>query len=454
MDSSSGPLPPQAPDAVPEAPERPGSEGGAAPAAPEEGGAPGSGSTHPDGTLIDMFDLGLNVTTGRRAFDFESAQRGPDYMAWFEAVYGYKEFNTDRHRTRDITEMWRKNQECFTVECHETYPFGLASRPDEYAILRSTMEDGLTLGAGEFHERGVPELREIILEQNALGVGRGQIDVRHQVVNDVRRLHGLAARHCKQDKRAMIQAASQFNYLEMPNPGATPSFGLTRHYMCDGRVQGPRCATATAGATWLRNWYLTEGDAEEQQFNGLRAVMEVLNADGQVVWMENGYALADTQLDSDLPLPLDGDELERVVEEKLRIAFSIDAEVLTIDRPAGVPAGHRGYVANAWCSAVPWVNQRDQRKLLGLGRAVLKASYKATLLGAIAHQMDVVYLTSVGGGVWGNDVHMIADAMNAAVAEARQVGRKLEVVILHWRRLQESLTDLVDGPMTEDPIDP
>lgn len=249
----------------------------------------------------------------------------------------------------------------------------------------------------------------------------------------------------------MIQAASQFNYLEMPNPGATPSFGITRHYMCDPRVQGPRCATATPGATWLRNWFLTRCNAERQQYNGLRAVIEELNAGGRRVKMENGYALADV----DLREPLAARALDEMVEEKLKIAFSVDAEVLTIDRPGGAPAGGRGYVANAWCSAVPWVTTGEQKRLLALGKAVLKASYKATLLGALAHQMDVVFLTSVGGGVWGNSTDMIADAINGAVDEAGRWGRSLEVVVLHFRALDtRGLAALVDAPLVETPVDP
>lgn len=247
----------------------------------------------------------------------------------------------------------------------------------------------------------------------------------------------------------MIQATSQFNYLEMPNPHATPSFGLSYHYMCDPTVQGPRCATATPGSTWLRNWVLTTGDAENRQFNGLRAVLEELDAEERFVSMQNGYCLLH---DSAPKTCIDGEGLEKLVEERMKMGISIDAEVLTVDRPETAPADGRGYVANAWCSAVPWV-QDDQRPLLELGKAVLKASYKATLLGAIAHQMDVVYLTSVGGGVWGNSEEMIAEAIQGAIDEAGKCQRSLEVVILHFRRIGR-LADLVLADVVEDPVDP
>lgn len=413
---------------------------------------------------MDMFDLpaGSVDTSGRRTFDFDAYQRTMD---WFRLVYGYREVNTDDHATCAVGEMWAKNQRMFTIERHTTYPFGLPRLPADYTVLRSTVAKGPVIAAGEFHERGVPELRCIIREQRERGIGvQGPVTVRHRVVNDCRRLHGLAARHRAGDRRAMLQAASQFNYLEMPNPQATPSYGLTRHYMCDPRVQGPRCATATPGATWLRNWVLTTGNAESQQCNGLRAVMDELNAGGRFVAMANGYALADADLlAAGAALSLTGDALDKMVEERLKIAFSIDAEVLTIDRPDDAPADGRGYVANAWCSAVPWVHSAEgaQGQLLGLGRAVLKASYKATLLGAIAHRMDVVYLTSVGGGVWGNSAEMIADAINAAVREAGHFGRRLEVVILHFKQLEHKqrngkpgLAKLVNAQLDETAVDP
>lgn len=70
------------------------------------------------------------------------------------------------------------------------------------------------------------------------------------VVGDVRELHNRRLEY----QGAVFQVASQFNCLEMVNPGVTPENGITM-YEAD-RTQGPACAIACAPATAFRN-YLT-----------------------------------------------------------------------------------------------------------------------------------------------------------------------------------------------------
>ena len=50
------------------------------------------------------------------------------------------------------------------------------------------------------------------------------------------------------------QVASQFNCLEMNEPGARPEDGVTRYY--SDAMQGPACALSCPAGTVFRNYFV------------------------------------------------------------------------------------------------------------------------------------------------------------------------------------------------------
>jgi hypothetical protein len=126
----------------------------------------------------------------------------------------------------------------------------------------------------------------------------------------------------------------------------------------------------------------------------------------------------------------------------LRIGLQSDTEVTfgtTVETP-----GHLG--SQAYCSAVP-VGYSDQpaSRWEPLARLVLDATYEATLAAATINAESTgnrsVFLTLVGGGVFGNRTEWIVDAIQRAVT--RHAGVDLDVVIVSYGSSKPALGPLL-----------
>ena len=230
-------------------------------------------------------------------------------------------------------------------------------------------------------------------------------------VGDVRAMHARAA-----FAGALFQVASQFNALEMTGPHVTPEDGVTR-YQGDP-TQGPACALAAAlhrpvGSLWkMRNGYaLCERD-------GLAAI----NA-----YLRN---LDENQLDA------------------LRGSLSIGLQRGVEVTQPGAPAGHR--VSQAFCSALPIAYTRIRAAdWTPFANLVLEAAYEATLRAAMiaASQggSNIVLLTTLGGGAFGNERRWIFDAIARALRVTK--GGGLDIRVVSHGQPSADLVDFV-GSMT------
>jgi hypothetical protein len=299
--------------------------------------------------------------------------------------------------------------------------------------LRSLINDA-EYGCGRL---SIPSLAEF--RSSAPLPDVGPVTLR-EVVGNVQHLH--------QDPTcagALFQAASQFNLLEMVGPNVTPESGVGIYE--NDHTQGPACAIACGAGTILRNYFVPLGDAlgqtEKRQVDCLRDVGASLgNREGALWTMENGYCLLTAEGREAIPRTLDAmdeDELDALRGE-LRIGLQTDVEVTL----GG--AGH--HVTQVYGSALP-VSYGGGRKQEweGLGRLVLEASYEATLLAARANAAvsgnRSVYLTLLGGGVFGNDDVWIYDAIGRALGAVGSAG--LDVAIVSYGSANPGVTDLVQA---------
>lgn len=216
---------------------------------------------------------------------------------------------------------------------------------------------------------------------------------------------------------ALFQVASQFNLLEMTGPDVTPEHGVTR-YVSD-RTQGPACAVAAGAATIYRNYFAPVGDesgqTHDRQIDALADVGDALAAklDRPVseLWtMRNGYALCTRDgLRAIDELLADGTEEERD-ELRGRLAIGLHRHVQVTD------ARERRRVSQAFCSALPVAyGEGSPAEWEAFARLVLEAAYEATLLAAVGGESNVVLLTRLGGGVFGNADAWIDDAIVRAI---------------------------------------
>lgn len=297
---------------------------------------------------------------------------------WFEALTGFREDGYDATRER------------LTVEGDELVSLVNAAR---YGIGKLT----------------VPTLWE--LRQSAV-VDRGRTTVSN-VVGDARALHSSP-----EFEGATFQVASQFNLLEMTAPGVTPEAGVTRYQ--DDPTQGPACAMAAGAATIYRNYFAEvdgqPGQTHDRQLNALTkigtALADAIGVPVSALWtMRNGYALC-----TEDGLHAIADRLRACSEPetddlRAQLAIGLHSDVQVTD----VVDGPRRLVTQAFCSALPVAYGVQSPDWEPFARLVLEASYEATLRAATAGSSNVVLLTRVGGGVFGNDDEWIDDAIERAL---------------------------------------
>jgi hypothetical protein len=335
-------------------------------------------------------------------------------MDWFEKLTGFREIDYDETRAR------------LTVEGKR---------------LRSLVNDS-DYGIGELELVSLETLRGRV---NAGGKMPGRLRV-SMVTGDVRKMHRLP-----ENVGALFQVASQFNLLEMVSPEVTPEQGVTR-YQHD-RTQGPACAIAAGAATIYRNYFVPVGggygQTRDRQLDGLVDLGAwISTAIGQPVgtlWeMRNGYALCTRAgLDGidEYVRSISVDQIE-TLRGMLRIGLHHDVEATDTGqkRPSQL-------VSQAFCSALPVAyGQVSKDHWKTFGSLVLEAAYEATIWSAVlnAHRgaSNIVFLTALGGGAFGNEETWIIDALRRALQLASQFA--LDVKLVSYGTPSNKIVELVD----------
>ena len=335
-------------------------------------------------------------------------------MNWFEELFGFRE---------------------------TTYSATQANFVLEGRTLRSRA-NGRSWSVGELEMVSLSALRR---RCDDAGVRKGKPRVR-VVQGDVRKLHTMP-----EYAGALFQVASQFNALEMIGPGITPEQGVTR-YM-DDHTQGPACAIAAAPALIVRNYFAPiggqVGQTRDRQFDGLAEVGAALGAsmgcDASSLWdMQNGYALCSREqiaaLDAHLS-DLDDAALD-ALHARLVVAIQRGVEVTAPGAPKGC------LVSQVFCSALPvsyWGPGSSRAESFAV--LVLEAAYEATLLEAsIASARggsNIVLLTLLGGGAFGNETKWIFRAIRRAVSLCAAID--LDIRIVSYGRPESDLIAFLDN---------
>jgi hypothetical protein len=255
------------------------------------------------------------------------------------------------------------------------------------------------------------------------------------VTGDVRAMHADP-----EFERALFQVASQFNLLEMTGPNVTPEDGVTR-YSSD-HTQGPACAIAAGAATIYRNYFVPvdgeSGQTRERQLNALLHVGEALSMRLERpvsdLWtMRNGYALCTENGLGAIAGVLEdgGEELRDELRAWLAVGIHTDVEV------TDVREGPRRLVSQAFCSAMPVAYSSVRSSAWeAFARLALEAAYEATLLAAVDRVSNIVLLTRLGGGAFGNADKWIDDAILRALAIVEHAG--LDIRLVSHGRIHDS----------------
>ena len=274
--------------------------------------------------------------------------------------------------------------------------------------------NGESYGIGELELVSLQALRERVKSADKLP-GRLKTSV---VTGDVRRMH-----RSPENAGALFQVASQFNLLEMVSPDVTPEHGVTR-YQSDP-TQGPACAIAAGAATIYRNYFApfggSQGQTARRQLDGLADLGDALSSATKLpvvdLWtMQNGYALG-TQTGLDAIAQhlgtLTTDQID-LLRGKLRIGIHHDVEVTEAAGP------DRPRVSQLFCSALPVAYSRvPPAHWEPFAVLVLEAAYEATMWATVLNAQrgasNVIFLTLLGGGAFGNHGNWIHAAIRRAL---------------------------------------
>jgi len=292
-----------------------------------------------------------------------------------------------------------------------------------------TVEDGVlkSLVNGREYQCGlleIPslgELRDRVLNSK---IPIGKISVK-EVISDVQTLH------CdKSNSGSLFQVASQFNLLEMPFPQITPEQGVGDYE--NDHTQGPACAVAAGAGTIYRNYFVDVngeiGQSFDNQIDCLADLGKALgNSDNHLWEMKNGYAFAsETGLKeiTSKVISLNESGIDNL-RKLLRIGVQWDTEV-TI-------SNSKHTVSQAYCSALPVAYSQLSAKLwVEFARIILEASYEATICAGILNYLNTgnnkLYLTLIGGGVFGNEMNWIVDALHRSLLLYKDVDLEVAIV--------------------------
>ncbi|WP_024611932.1 hypothetical protein [Pseudoalteromonas sp. TB64] len=242
---------------------------------------------------------------------------------------------------------------------------------------------------------------------------------------------------------ALFQVASQFNLLEMVSPNVTPEQGIDG-YEYD-RTQGPACAIAAGAGTIYRNYFANVngeiGQTSNNQIDCLAEMGVALGNKSNRLWeMKNGYVLASadglTAINAKLELATESERDE--LRSLLRIGVQWNTEV-TLNNL-------KQTVTQVYCSALPVAYSQVPAQLwTNFAKLILEATYEATICSAILNFQKTgnnkVYLTLIGGGVFGNEREWIMSAIERSLKRYEYAG--LDVFIVSYGSSDPYVQELV-----------
>lgn len=246
-----------------------------------------------------------------------------------------------------------------------------------------------------------------------------------EIVGNVQELHILPS-----NSNALFQAASQFNLLEMVGPDVIPEQGIDRYE--GDYTQGPACAIACGAGTIYRNYFVKIGSQIGQTANNqidcLELIGKELQNDQIPLWsMRNGYALIDQEglLTINKKLALLTNEQRENLKSKLKVGIQWNTEVTITEESQKV--------SQIYCSALPVAySQTESIYWENFARIILEATYEATLYSALINlnknNSNLVYLTLVGGGAFGNEEYWILESLEKAINKFNNVPLDIRIV--------------------------
>lgn len=246
---------------------------------------------------------------------------------------------------------------------------------------------------------------------------------------------------------AVFQVASQFNCLEMVGPSVRPEDGITIYNL--DKTQGPECALSCRSALFFRNYLINGkgqlGNNQIDLLDELDIYLENTKDNKKQFWeMRNGYFLTFDHLKV-LTLKERFEKEKNLSEEmkkKVKIGIHWDTEVNLKKVNKSKISQQR--ICQVFCSTIAFSyekNKKDQKKKWDpFCPNLLDAVYDATLtagaiLANLKQERVKIFLTAIGGGVFGNPKKWIADAIKKSITKHKN--EPLDVYLVSYSGIPE-----------------
>eukprot|EP00588_Corethron_pennatum_P027364 CAMPEP_0194312110 /NCGR_PEP_ID=MMETSP0171-20130528/9027_1 /TAXON_ID=218684 /ORGANISM="Corethron pennatum, Strain L29A3" /LENGTH=377 /DNA_ID=CAMNT_0039066485 /DNA_START=244 /DNA_END=1377 /DNA_ORIENTATION=+ len=315
-----------------------------------------------------------------------------------------------------------------------------------------------TFALGSFETLSSQELQSSIKRCRKSSIASFRITFEN-IVGDISTYHERYASAHNSNSHAVIQAASQFNCLEMVGPSITPDQGITMYQ--NDQTQGPACAICCPAATVFRNYFVhVNGNAglgqcgeSSKQINTLALVSELItgnsNEDDYYYVLRNGYAIPHPGKMAELTTKLQANpDLCHAIVNNVQVGIHWNTEVKNSGKK----------ICQVYASAVPvaYCNTSVTDWAL-FASLVLRGMYQATFAAAVRlqrirqHEADAkadggvgeqvritLVLTMLGGGAFGNQMTWITDAIEHAVMMFHD--EPLDVKLCHYSPIAREST--------------
>ncbi len=327
--------------------------------------------------------------------------------------------------------MWFEELTGFT-EKHAEHVKSKIRLTDKYLI---SDENGRKYQYGRLEVKTLAELSKSAAQSNL----PNQILQLSEIIADAQSLHINT-----DNAGALFQVASQFNLLEMVSPNITPEHGVSGYE--HDHTQGPACAVAAGAGTIYRNYFIPmpsgQGQTSAEQINCMAAIERQLDNQRHKYWVvKNGYLMAssDAMIRLNDALSKTPDDELKQLKNSLMIGVQWDTQV-TLNACEHL-------VSQVYCSALPVAYNRGSLNQWEMfAKLILQASYEATLAAGVINYKKtgnkLVFLTLIGGGVFGNPSKWIIEAIDLAIS--KYVSSGLDVRIVSYKYANVELKSLLE----------
>ena len=247
----------------------------------------------------------------------------------------------------------------------------------------------------------------------------------------------------EENNGAMFQVASNFNGVEAISERSFPDGDYFITNYTNDNTQGPAAAISAGGAAIARvllPFYDKDTDPSRWRQTSERQV-EFLEDLKEYCSVDNGYIV---QNGSEAEPPEDGWELVK----RVRVGVQVDAQVSFCgtnawnQQMAVVPAAAGQRVSQVFCAAMNLCQRASGRAnaerptSARLAALLLEGAYRGTYFAALRHKVPRLYLTLIGGGVFGNDTDVILNTvekvhLEIACCEKNTTLQEVHLVLLN-----------------------